>query len=120
MIAQGLPLLGDLRLGDSRAAVLRGDTKAAIDDALSARDVEPWAASPYLQLALVTEQSGDLAAADGWIHGALRRDELDWRLWLVASRIEAKEGRAGVARASLDRAVQLNPRSPLFAPGPGS
>ena len=56
--AQALPLLSSLRIGDSQAAVLRGDTKAAIGDALSARDLEPWASSPYLQLALVTEQAG--------------------------------------------------------------
>ena len=114
--AQALPLLGDLRIGDSQAAVLRGDTKAAIDDALSARNLEPWASSPYLQLALVTEQAGDLAAADGWIHRALHRDALDWRLWLVASRIETKQGRVQAAKASLARAAQLNPRSPLFSP----
>ena len=113
--AQVLPLLSDLRIGDSQAAVRRGDTKAAIDAALSARDLAPWASSPYLQLALVSEQSGDLPAADRWIQQALRRDRLDWRLWLVASRIEAKAGRAKVARASLERAVELNPRSPLFS-----
>jgi hypothetical protein len=115
LAAQAFPLLGDLRIGDSQDAVLRGDTKAAIADALSARDLEPWASSPYLQLALVTEQAGDLIAADGWIRQALRRDELDWRLWLVASRIEAKEGRVRAARASLDRALQLNLRSLLFS-----
>ena len=113
--AQAIPLLGDLKIGDSRAAVRRGDTNAAIRAALGARDLQPWASSPYLQLALVSEQAGNLSAAEGWIREALDRDRLDWRLWLVASRIEAKRGDALTAKASLDRAVRLNRHSPLVS-----
>lgn len=119
LAAQVLPLLSQLSIGDSQAAVRRGDTTAAVGDALAARDLEPWASSPYLQLALVAEQAGDLAAAHTWISDALARDDGDWRLWLVAGRIEAKQGLVRLAGQSLRRAVKLNPRSPLFASARG-
>ena len=45
---------------------------------------------------------------------AIARDREDWRLWLVAARVETKLGRVAAAERSLDRAVELNPRSPLF------
>jgi Tfp pilus assembly protein PilF len=50
------------------------------------------------------------------IEDAIERDPLDWRLWLVRTRLEAKDGDVADARRSLARAVELNPESPLFAP----
>lgn len=117
VLAQAIPYLAHLQIGESQAAVRRGDSAAARSAALAARDLEPWAASPYLQLALVEEQAGNVGAAGGWIREAVERDRLDWRLWLVRSRIELKAGRIAAARRSFDRAVSLNPRSPLFREG---
>jgi Tfp pilus assembly protein PilF len=77
--------------------------------------VQPWAASPHLQLALVEERRGDLSAARSAIAEAIERDRLDWRLWLTAARIDGEAGRPEAARAKLDRAVALNPRSPFLA-----
>jgi Tfp pilus assembly protein PilF len=87
----------------------------ALSAARAARRLEPWAASPRLQLALVLEQDGDLDAARGQIQSAVERDPEDWRLWLVKSRLETKAGAPAVAAASYSRARALNPRSPLFA-----
>jgi hypothetical protein len=112
--AQAVPLLAGLRLDRSQAAVRRGDTQAALTAALDARDIEPWAASPYLQLALVTEQAGEPAVAHAWIERALARDATDWRLWLVKARLETRLGHVRAAAASLARATALDPRSPLF------
>jgi O-antigen ligase/polysaccharide polymerase Wzy-like membrane protein len=112
---EAIPWFVDIQLGSSAAAVRRADTHGALRDALSAKKLEPWASSPYLQLALVEEQAGDLAAARSWIEKAIHRDELNWRLWLVATRIETKSGDLTSARRSLERAAALNPRSPLFA-----
>ena len=92
------------------------DTEAALDRAEAAQALEPWAASPYLQLALVRETAGDLAGARAAIEDAIERDPLDWRLWLVRTRLETKDGAIAEARESLARAVELNPRSPLFNP----
>lgn len=113
--AQAIPLLSELKLRDSEAAVTRNDAEAALSDARAARALEPWAASPYLQLALVQEHVGDLEAARDSIRKAVARDSRDWRLWLVAARLETKLGLIPEARASLARAATLNPRSPLFA-----
>jgi Tfp pilus assembly protein PilF len=112
---EGVLLLAQSRLDDSRAAAQRGDQPAALSAALDARSIQPWAASPYLQLALLQEQSGNLRAADRRIREAIERDASDWRLHLVAARIAVKRGFIGKAKRDLDRARALNPRSPLFA-----
>jgi hypothetical protein len=113
--AQAIPFLADIQVSASQAAVTRGDAEEARDHAEAARALAPWAASPYLQLALVDEAIGDLARAREAIHEAIERDPRDWRLSLVAARIETKAGRIAEARRNLERAAQLNPRSPLFA-----
>ena len=79
------------------------DTDAALDRAAAAQALEPWAASPYLQLALVREAAGDLAGARAAIEDAIERDPLDWRLWLVRTRLETKDGAVAEARESLAR-----------------
>jgi O-Antigen ligase len=113
--AQALPWLVDRQLRASASAVARDDGPAALSHALAAKNLQPWAASTYLQLALVEEQSGHLKAAQSWIARGIDRDRADWRLWLVAARIDTKRGNLGAARQSLMRARSLNPRSPLFA-----
>ena len=112
--AQAIPLLTQVKIGDSEEAVRRDDAQDAFEDAVAARNLQPWAASPYLQLALVDEHVGELPSASGWIEEAIERDRDDWRLWLVAARIETKMGAVLAARESLARAKELNPRSPLF------
>lgn len=112
---QAVPLLAQLQIRDSQAAVERGDADSALDNAIDARDLQPWAASPHLQLALVREQLGDLNEARASIADAIDNDPTDWRLWLVRARLETKAGDIGPARRSLRRARELNPRSPLFA-----
>jgi tetratricopeptide (TPR) repeat protein len=116
VVAQALPLLSQTRIEDSRAAAERGDLAKALDDAHAARRLTPWAASPHLQLALVEEEIGDLRTARRSIRWAIDNDPTDWRLWLVAARLETKSGLIAEARTSLERARSLNPRSPLLAP----
>jgi O-antigen ligase len=114
MCAQAIPWLTDVQIKASAAAVDRNDGASALRHALNAKNLQPWAASPYLQLALVQEQRGDLPAARGWIEDAIDRNPIDWRLWLVAARLETKAGDIAAARRSLLGAESLNPRSPLF------
>jgi len=115
LFAEAVPLLADEQLRASERASLRGDEPAAISHARTARKLVPWASSPYLQLALVSEQAGDLAAARQWIEGATRRDPDNWQPWFVAARINTELGDIPAARLNLHRAVARNPRSPLFA-----
>jgi len=113
--AQAPPLLSEIEVRDSQAAIRAGDVAEALSDARAARRLEPWAASPRLQLALVLEQNDELRSAREQIDGAVQRDPRDWRLWLVKSRLETKAGAPVEAATSLARARELNPRSPLFA-----
>ncbi len=115
VVAQAIPLLATVEIGDSQRAAARGDLAEAIASADNARAFQPWAASPYLQLALVEEEADRLRSARRFIGEAIKRDRSDWRLWLVAARLETKLGAGDAARASLARAVRLNPRSPLLA-----
>jgi len=113
--AQTIPALAQTEIGNSQAALARGDARAAESDALKAYRIQPWAASPALQLALVLEQEGRLGQANTWIREAIKHDETDWSLWLIATRIYVKQGEVGKAKQSLDRAIELNPRSPRIA-----
>jgi Flp pilus assembly protein TadD len=111
---EAAPMLGELKVRNSQAAVARGDATAAQNDAVDAHKLEPWAATPYLQLALIYEQAGRLAGANRAIAAATIRDPDDWRLWLVASRLQVKSGAVGAAVRSLRRARALDPLSPLL------
>jgi hypothetical protein len=113
--AQGVPLLSQLRIKDSQAYINSGNTNQAIRAAMDARNLQPWAASPYLQLALVTEKEGKFEQAHNWINSAIKRDPSDWHLWLVASRLDIELGDSKGAQQSLEQAKSLNPRSPIFA-----
>jgi hypothetical protein len=115
VVIEAVPLLSAMEVRRSQDAVASGDLSGALKDAQGARSLEPWAASPQLQIALVFEAAGDLPAAIGAIQKAIAHDGSDWRLWLVAARLETKAGDIEAARASLAQARALNPRSPLFA-----
>jgi hypothetical protein len=117
LAAQLLPLAVRTELDASRRAAAKGDVGGALAHAAVARDLQPWAASPHVQLALVAEQGGDPAAATRAIEDALLRERRDWRLWLVAARLQTKEGDIPAARRSLLRARELNPRASAFTAG---
>jgi Tfp pilus assembly protein PilF len=114
LVVEAAPLLGELRLRDSQAAAARNDSLAAERAALDAHRLEPWAATPFLQLALLYERAGQLAAANRAIDAAMVRDPSNWQLWLVASRLQVKEGAVGAAVRSIRRARALDPLSPLL------
>lgn len=113
IVLAAVPALAANRLDASRASFVRGDASTAREAAHDARRLAPWAASPYLQLALIEEER-DLGAARRWIQVAIEHDRSDWRLWLVAARLHVKAGAILDGREALARARGLNPRSPLF------
>lgn len=115
VIGQAIPWFASAKLADSQQAARRGDLQGAVKAASDARSLQPWAASPYLQLALLAEQQRALPRAESLIVQAIQRDRVDWQLWYVRSRLAAKAGRAAEARRDLARAVALNPRSPFLA-----
>ena len=117
LAAEGVVLLADVELGRSQAEARHGRLAGARRHALAAAKLEPWAATPYLQLALVDESGGALAKAREEIAKAITRDRDDWQPWLVASRIETALGEPVLASQSYAHARLLDPRSPLFPSG---
>ena len=111
---EAIPWMVDRQLRASREALDAGDPAAAETRAFEARALQPWAASPHLQLALVRENHGDLEGARDAIDRALELEPANWQLWLVSARIRASEGDVRQARRDFAQARRLHPRSPLF------
>jgi tetratricopeptide (TPR) repeat protein len=113
--AQAVSLLTGREIQASQDDVARGDLVAAFDRADNARKIEPWASSPYEQLALVSEQAGEYGDAEQWIQKAIERDPTDWRPWYLRTRFAIEREDIAAARRFLRRAKELNPRSDLLA-----
>lgn len=115
--ASALLLLTNISLSSSRSAFGDGDLEAAADAANDAIDLQPWAAEPRQQLALVLEAQGDLAAARAEIAEAIENSPEDWRLWLVSARMALEDDDPDAARADAEHAQSLGPRlAPLDRP----
>jgi O-antigen ligase len=115
ILCVAVPMLSQDRLEDSQARAARGDVAGAVEAAGDARSLQPWAGSPYLQLALLEEQRGRLGEANRRVGEALEHDRSDWSIWLVAARIQTKAGFIDRGRKSLRQAERLNPKSQLLA-----
>ena len=111
---EAIPWMVDRQLRASREALAAGDSAVAETRAFEARALQPWAASPHLQLALVREHHGDLEGARDAIDTALELEPANWQLWLVSARVRASEGKVPDARRDFATARRLHPRSPLF------
>jgi hypothetical protein len=114
--AESLPWLVQSEVRASQRAAGRGDLTEARTAALGARKLQPWASSPHLQLALVSERAGALGEAGTSIREAIAHDPGDWKLRVVAARIALARGASAEAHRDLGAARRLNPRSPLLAP----
>jgi hypothetical protein len=114
IVAIAIPLASLTLVRQSEAEARDGDVAAALDSARSAQNVEPGAASPRLQQALLFEIEGDYAAAEAAARGATDRESTNWRNWLVLSRIAAESGRARAAVAAYEEARALNPHAAVF------
>lgn len=103
------PLLVDREIKASQAAAADGNVASAVDHADTARSIEPWAASPYVQLGLLAELQGEYAQAAGRLSQAIDREDRNWLLYYLRSKIEHEAGDTASSRADLRRAQQLNP-----------
>ena len=112
--AIAIPLLAGARINASQDAAARSDYSKAVSDARAARSIQPWSAAPYQQLALVEELRGNYRVALVWMRRALRRDDADWRLWLIKARLQGELGHLRASSASLARVRALYPRFRLF------
>lgn len=114
IVAIAIPLASTTLLRQSEADVRDGDLSGALESARTAQNVQPDAAAPRLQQALVLEQQGRLTAAAAAARAATAREEANWRNWFALSRIEAERGRVDEAVADYRRARSLNPRASIF------
>jgi hypothetical protein len=99
---------------ESRASARGGSIPAALQHAVDAHAVDPAAATPLLQSALVREYGGDIGGAAADAREATRREPSNWRTWLVRSRLEARTGDAKASVDAFRRARALNPHYSLF------
>ena len=114
MVLIAIPMAGTEALRSSQDHVNDNRLDLALDQARSASNVQPYAASPALQEALVQELNGDLDSASEAARKATQDESTNWRTWLTLSRIEAERGRAEESLAAYREARVLNPRSVLF------
>ena len=103
------PLLVDHQIKASQKAAAAGDLPSAVNHADTARSIEPWAATPYVQLGLLAQAQGDYVTAAGRLSQAINREDRNWLLYYLRSKIEHEAGDLTGARADLRRAQQLNP-----------
>ncbi len=120
------PLLVEREIKSSQSDAANGDFNGAIDHARTARSIEPWAASPYVQLGGLAQVQGDYSAAIADFTGAIEREDHNWQYYFL--RFQARESAAASAAAAgeaagakrlreealadLEHARRLNPRAP--------
>jgi hypothetical protein len=112
-------IVANQQLDASQAAARDGDLPRSRELAQQAVDAQPWAATPYEQLALVEEAQGDLIAAQEDIERAIEKEKTNWRYPLVLARIQVERGRYRAAGRTFRRGAELRPLSPSFSPHSG-
>jgi O-antigen ligase len=103
------PLLVEREIDASKAAAADGNVASAVNHADTARSIEPWAASPYVQLGLLAQFQGDQATAASRMSQAINREDRNWILYYLRAKIEREAGDLAAARADLGEARRLNP-----------
>ena len=116
VLVQLPPTVGTSRIRDSQAAAAREDDGEAFVAAEEAVAVQPWAASPYVQRALLNERAGALRAAEVDLRRAQEREGTDWRHPLLLARVLAERGEAREAIEAFRRARELRPQSRRLRP----
>jgi hypothetical protein len=111
------PLLVNRELHASRAAAAEGNLAAAVDRADTAQTIEPWAASPYLQLGLLAEAQAEYPAAVGRLTEAIQHEDRNWLLYYLRARMEHEGGETAAARTDLRKARSLNPEEECLRGG---
>jgi O-antigen ligase len=111
------PLLVDREISASRSDAASNDINGALEHAQRARSIEPWAASPYVQLGLLAELRGDYNAATIEFTHAINREDHNWQWYYLRSKVEHEAGNESAAAADLEQARKLNPRAACLRGG---
>lgn len=108
MLALIGPLLVDHEISESNAA-LPGNIESAVNHAETARSIEPWAATPYLQLGLLAQAKGEDEEAIHRFEQAIDRENHNWTLYYLKAKAEHQAGQNEAAQADRAEAQRLNP-----------
>ena len=103
------PLLVDREINASQDAAAAENFGSAVDHARTARSIEPWAASPYVQLGLLAQLQGNLPEAIEDFGFAIEREDRNWQWYYLRSKAEHEAGDEAAAQADLEKARELNP-----------
>jgi O-antigen ligase len=111
------PLLVEREIDQSQDAAAANDLPSAVDHAEHARSIEPFAASPYVQLGLLSQLQGEYEVAITHFTHAIEREEDNWQWYYLRSKAESEAGNATAAHADLEKARELNPLEPCLRTG---
>lgn len=111
------PLLVSREIDASKSAAAEENFASAVSHAETAKSIEPWAASPYVQLALLAQAQGDLPTATARMNEAIEREDHNWILYYLRARIQNEAGEGAAAEADLREAQRLNPEEACLREG---
>ena len=111
------PLLVEREIDVSQDAAAANNLPSAVAHAEHARSIEPFAASPYVQLGLLTQLQGEYEAAISHFTNAIDREEDNWQWYYLRSKVEREAGDQQAAEADLEKARELNPLEPCLRTG---
>jgi O-antigen ligase len=117
MLALTGPLLVDHEIHESSNAAQAQNLESAVEHAETARSIEPWAATPYLQLGLLAQEKGELPEAIDRFEEAIDREDHNWVLYYVRARALHQAGQNELAQNDLDEAKRLNPLETCLTEG---
>jgi O-antigen ligase len=111
------PLLVEHEIESSQSAAGENNLPSAVDHADHARSIEPFAASPYVQLGLLAQLHGEYEVAISHFTNAIDREEDNWQWYYLRSKVEREAGDEEAARVDLEKARELNPLEPCLKTG---
>jgi O-antigen ligase len=117
MLALTGPLLVDHEIHASTDAAQEQDFAAAVNHANTARSIEPWAATPYLQLGLLAQAQGQLPEAIHRFGQAIDREDQNWTFYYLRAKAEHEAGQNEAAQNDLNEARRLNPLETCLSEG---
>ena len=113
-------LVSTAKVRSSQEAVRAGHLQAATADAEDAIASAPWAATPYVQRALLFERTDRLRDAERDIVRARELEPTNYRHPLLLSRIEALQGKVPQALKAFRDARALAPKKTIVEGGAAS
>lgn len=111
------PMLVEHEIHASQDAAAAENLPSAVEHAERARSIEPFAASPYVQLGLLAQLQGEYDVAISHFTNAIDREGENWQWYYLRAKVEQEAGDESAAEADLEKARELNPLDPCLKTG---